>query len=95
MLCELCEVGGVMHLCVCVGEVPPWLSMQAAQARKEEKKRQEKEKMMLEDDPEKTRKWEVGKRSVATPTSQLADHFLSVHDRICCVCSIHNVQYII
>jgi len=33
--------------------------VQAAQARREEKKRQEKEKMMLEDDPEKTRKWEV------------------------------------
>ena len=35
------------------------LLSQAAQARREEKKRLEKEKMMLEDDPEKTRKWEV------------------------------------
>ena len=32
---------------------------EAAQLRREEKRRQEKERMMNEEDPEKTRKWEV------------------------------------
>ena len=32
---------------------------EAAQARREEKRRAEKEKIMNEDDPDKTRKWEV------------------------------------
>ena len=48
--------------------LPVLLSPQAAQTRREEKKRMEKEKMMLEEDPEKTRKWEV--RPQRAPTER-------------------------